>query len=87
MATIISERMAAEMEGDFVVFAIGMRVNKAWKLHKWLPVASAMRRMLKERNWLAKLACCSKHAIPICSRKASTTRHLRPSPSMRRKRW
>jgi hypothetical protein len=48
MATIIAERMAAEMEGDFVVFAIGMRVNKPWKLHKWLPVASAMRRMLKE---------------------------------------
>lgn len=48
MATIIAERMAAEIEGDFVVFAIGMRINKPWKLHKWLPVAVAMRRMLKE---------------------------------------
>lgn len=48
MGTIIAERMTAEIEGDFVVFAIGMRINKPWKLHKWLPVAGAMRRMLKE---------------------------------------
>lgn len=48
MGTIIAERMAAEIEGDFVVFAIGMRINKAWKLQKWVPIAVAMRRMLKE---------------------------------------
>ena len=48
MAEIISERMSAEIEGDFVVFLIGMRVNKPWKLHKWLPVARAMPRMVKE---------------------------------------
>jgi hypothetical protein len=40
--------MSAEIEGDFVVFVIGMRINKLWKLHKWLPVFSAMPRMLKE---------------------------------------
>jgi len=40
--------MTAEIDGDFVVFLIGMRVNKPWKLHKWLPVALAMPRMLKE---------------------------------------
>jgi hypothetical protein len=27
---------------------IGMRINRFWKLHKWLPVFSAMPRMLKE---------------------------------------
>jgi len=48
MADIIPGRMAAEIEGDFVVFAIGMRINKPWKLHKWLPVFLAMPRMLKE---------------------------------------
>ena len=31
-----------------VVFLIGMRINKLWKVHKWLPVARAMGRMLKE---------------------------------------
>ncbi len=48
MAEIISERMAVEIEGDFVVFLIGMRINKPWKPHKWLPVLLAMPRMLKE---------------------------------------
>jgi hypothetical protein len=48
MAGIVAERMAAEIEGDFVVFVIGMRINKLWKPHKWLPVALAMPRMLKE---------------------------------------
>src|SRR5205823_2992424 len=48
MAEIISERMAAEIEGDFVVFVIGVRINKPWKVHKWFPVVSAMPRMLKE---------------------------------------
>jgi hypothetical protein len=41
-------RLAATMEGDFVVFLIGMRINKPLMVHKWWPVASAMPRMLKE---------------------------------------
>jgi hypothetical protein len=48
MAAIIPDRMAAEIEGDFVVFVIGMRINKPWKVHKWLPVFLGMPRMLKE---------------------------------------
>ena len=48
MATIFPQRMTAEIDGDFVVFVIGMRINKPWKVHKWLPVALAMPRMLKE---------------------------------------
>ncbi len=40
--------MAAQLEGDFVVFLIGARINKPWLVHKWLPVATAMRRMLAE---------------------------------------
>lgn len=31
---------------EFVVFLIGMRVNKPWKLAKWWPVFTAMPRML-----------------------------------------
>jgi hypothetical protein len=46
---VIDERVTARVERDeFVVFMIGMRVNKPWKIHKWLPVARAMGRMLKE---------------------------------------
>lgn len=48
MSEIIPQRMTVEMEGDFVVFLIGMRINKLWKPHKWLPVFLAMPRMLKE---------------------------------------
>jgi hypothetical protein len=48
MAEIISNRMTAEIEGDFVVFIIGFRINKIWKPHKWVPVFLAMPRMLKE---------------------------------------
>jgi hypothetical protein len=48
MTEVIPERMSAEIEGDFVVFVIGMRINKIWKLHKWIPVFLAMPRMLKE---------------------------------------
>jgi hypothetical protein len=48
MPSVKPHRMAAEIEGDFVVFLIGMRINKPWKLHKWLPVFLAMPRMIKE---------------------------------------
>jgi hypothetical protein len=48
MGAIIPARMAAEIEGDFVVFVIGMRINKPWKVHKWLPMFFGMPRMLKE---------------------------------------
>ena len=48
MARVIPSRMTAEIEGDFVVFLIGMRINKPWKPHKWLPVLLAMPPMLKE---------------------------------------
>lgn len=33
---------------EFVVFVIGMRINKLWKVHKWLPVARAMGPMIAE---------------------------------------
>lgn len=48
MAKIIAERMAAEIEGDFVIFIIGMRINKPWKVSKWVPALQAMPRMLAE---------------------------------------
>jgi hypothetical protein len=42
------KRFHAEIEGGFVVLLIGMRINKPWLVHRWLPVALAMRRMLRE---------------------------------------
>jgi hypothetical protein len=48
MARIITKRMCAEVEGGVVVFLIGLRLNRPWKLHRWLPVVLAMPRMLRE---------------------------------------
>ncbi|CAB4858013.1 unannotated protein [freshwater metagenome] len=41
-------RYTAKIDGEFVVFIIGMRFNKLWKVHRWFPVFLAMPRMLKE---------------------------------------
>jgi hypothetical protein len=41
-------RFTASLEGNFVVFLIGMRINQPLLVHKWLPVATSMPRMLKE---------------------------------------
>src|SRR5438045_3289604 len=41
-------RYSGTVDGDFVVFLIGMRVNRFWKPHKWVPVFLQMPKMLKE---------------------------------------
>ncbi len=46
--TVIKERVCAEIEGEFVVFLIGMRINRWWKPWAWGPVATAMPKMLIE---------------------------------------
>lgn len=47
MATFAG-RYTGTIDGDFVVFLIGVRLNKPWKVHRWLPIFGAMPRMLKE---------------------------------------
>ncbi len=48
MAKIFKQRMTADVDGEFVVFLIGLRINKLWKIHKWLPVVMAMPKMINE---------------------------------------
>lgn len=48
MTEVIDERVAAELEGDFVVFRIGMRVHRLWKVRKWFPIFRGMPKMLDE---------------------------------------
>jgi len=48
MAKVFPGRYTAQIEGPFVVFLIGMRVNRLFALHKWVPVAKAMPGMLQE---------------------------------------
>lgn len=41
-------RFTARVEGDFVVFLIGMRINELRKVGQWWPTFVAMPRMLRE---------------------------------------
>jgi hypothetical protein len=47
MGTIMPGRYTADIEGPFVVFIIGMRVNRFFAFRKWVPTAMAMGPMLK----------------------------------------
>ncbi|MFV2060805.1 MAG: DUF4188 domain-containing protein [Gammaproteobacteria bacterium] len=46
--TIISKRMTVELEETKVVFLIGLRINKLWKIHQWLHLVLTMPKLLKE---------------------------------------
>ncbi|MGH3089949.1 MAG: DUF4188 domain-containing protein [Rubrobacteraceae bacterium] len=48
MARIINGRFTATTDEPFVVFMIGMRINKFFAFGKWVPTARAMGPMLKE---------------------------------------
>jgi hypothetical protein len=48
MPTIRAERLTVQVDGPFVIFLIGMRFNRPWKIGSWLPVFLAMPRMLAE---------------------------------------
>jgi len=70
MTQILPDRMTATIEGDFVVFLIGMRVNSWWRIHQWLPMARAMRRMVRELEQSPELGLLSRQSwftgrIPI----------------------
>lgn len=40
-------RFTAKIEGDFVVFLIGMRINRWFAFRRWIPTARAMGPMLR----------------------------------------
>ena len=48
MPSIHPGRFTAQIDGDFVVFLIGMRINRLLLAHKWMPVVAAMPRMIRE---------------------------------------
>ncbi|MET3728281.1 hypothetical protein ABID52_001862 [Fictibacillus halophilus] len=48
MTIIHKGRYVAEVKGDFVVFVIGMRVNKIFSFTKWITVFKAMGPMIRE---------------------------------------
>ncbi len=48
MADVMNGRYTARIDDPFVVFVIGMRINKILAVRKWLPVFRAMGPMLRE---------------------------------------
>lgn len=48
MSNVMKQRMAAEIEGDFVVFLIGARFNKPWKIFKYRWFLGSMPSMVRE---------------------------------------
>ncbi len=39
---ILAEHLCAHIEGEFVVFLIGFRINRLWAIHRWLPMMTTM---------------------------------------------
>lgn len=54
--------MTADIDGEFVVFLIGMRVNSWWKIHRWLPVARAMPPMMRSLYQQPELGLLGGHS-------------------------
>lgn len=54
-------RFSADIDGDFVVFLIGMRFNKPLRIHRWLPVARAMPGMIRALDEHPELGCLGYH--------------------------
>lgn len=46
MSKVFAGRYTAQVEGPFVVFIIGMRINRLFAVRKWLPVVRAMGPMI-----------------------------------------
>lgn len=56
---IFPGRFTAESHDSFVVFVIGMRINRWRAVHKWLPVVMAMPPMIRELALHKEFGCLS----------------------------
>jgi Domain of unknown function (DUF4188) len=57
MKSVFAGRFTAQADDGFVVFLIGMRFNRPWKVRQWWPVASAMPKMLRVLDQRPELGC------------------------------
>jgi Domain of unknown function (DUF4188) len=55
-------RFTADVDGDFVVFLIGMRVNRPLRVRQWWPVLTAMPKMLSILTKHPELGCLGFHS-------------------------
>ncbi len=54
---ISNQRMEPKVDQSFIVFIVGIRINRVWKIHKWIPVVRAFNRMLRELDSSRKKGC------------------------------
>lgn len=76
MAKIYAGRYAAKIDGSFVVFLIGLRINQLWAVHKWLPTGSAMGPMLSELYRNPSLGFLGAHTA-VSWRRVTVTQYWR----------
>lgn len=50
MIPILHGRTTALYDGPFVVFLVGIRVNRWWAFHRWVPALRALKRMIHRLN-------------------------------------
>ena len=62
MTEIVPTRVTGRIDGDFVVFLIGMRINKPWKLHKGCQLRARCQKCLRRLKLLRQKSASS--AIP-----------------------
>jgi hypothetical protein len=48
VAKIRPGRVVVDYGEDLVVFTVGLRINRLWKVNKWLPVLGSLPKMLRE---------------------------------------
>lgn len=44
----LHQRLTAHLEGDFVVFMLGLRLNRPWLVHRWWPMYKLLPPMLRQ---------------------------------------
>ncbi len=82
MPDIVTERVCAELDGEIVVFLIGMRINRIAKPWKWLPVLRAMPRMLRELAARPELGLLSARSF-LSGRDLMVVQHWRSAEHLR----
>ena len=60
-------REHAQLDGDFVVFLIGMRINRPWRVASWLPVVMAMPQMIRELEAQPQLGLLNARLLGLSS--------------------
>ena len=76
MAKVMPGRYTAKVEGSYVVFIIGMRINRLLAVHKWVPVVRTMGKMMGELYSIPNLVFWAAAPVSASSPDAPRFRYL-----------